>query len=94
MTPLPPELPQPMNAREIKRWLFRAQMFQRHHQWPEDRAEQWADTLLRRDRAGDDRRLCAECANLLSQWRCAQRGPVLAETLQRCPTFKWETPKQ
>ena len=82
-----------VSEREARRWLFRSRLFQQHG-WPEERAEAWAEKLVGRDRDGDDRRLCVECKNLLSQWRCAERGPVLAEVLQRCPTFQWETPKQ
>lgn len=82
-----------MSAREISRFMFRAQLFQQHG-WPQERAEEWADRLVNRDRDGDDRRLCVECKYLLSQWRCAEREAVLAEVLQRCPKFNWETPKQ
>lgn len=80
-----------MSHREIQRFVFRTKLFQQHG-WPEERADGWADKLVDRDRDGDDRRLCVECKNLLSQWRCAKRGPVLAEVLQRCPTFEWERP--
>ena len=76
---------------KVDRVAFRVALFQQHG-WPQDRAEQWAARLTQRDADRDDRRICVECKNLLSQWRCAKRGAVLAETLQRCPTFQWQTP--
>ncbi len=81
-----------MSEREIKRFLFRVELFQQHG-WPEERAEAWADKLVNRDRDGDDRRLCVECQNLLSDWRCADKGAVVADLLQRCPSFVWARPK-
>lgn len=80
-----------LTDREIKRMAFRVDLFQMHG-WPAERAEAWADRLADRDIDRDDRRLCVECKHLLSQWRCRQKGAVLAETLQRCPTFDWKTP--
>ncbi len=62
-------------------------------------AEQLADKLVLRDREGDDRRLCLECANLqgVGPWRCARflvadvssigLAPELVVQLQRCPGF-------
>jgi hypothetical protein len=82
----------PANERELFRMAFRSELFQQHG-WDEERAGRWADHLLVRDREGDDRRLCCECRNLLSQWRCAKRGPVMADTLQRCEHFNWAKPK-
>lgn len=82
-----------LNDKQIARMAFRVELFQRHG-WDEKRAERWADRLHQRDLDRDDRRLCVECKNLLSQWRCAQRGLVLVDVLQRCPTFSWMTPKQ
>lgn len=80
-----------MNAREIARFQFRSELFQQHG-WPVERADAWADTLVLRDRSGDERRLCVECKHLLSDWRCAKREAVFAEVLQRCPAFKWQVP--
>jgi len=82
-----------LTPRQQVRHDFRVQLFQQHG-WPQERAAAWAMRLVERDADGDDRRLCVECSNLLSQWRCRERGAVLAETLQRCPTFNWATPKQ
>lgn len=70
---------------------FRVKLFTLDHCWPEERAQEWADRLVGRDRSGDDRRICPECAHLLSQWRCAKRGHVIAEVPQRCPMFVWAT---
>lgn len=92
---LPPVAPArpAVTDKQINRMSFRIELFQQHG-WDEQRAERWADHLHQRDIERDDRRLCVECKNLLSQWRCAQRGTVLADQLQRCPTFAWNTPKQ
>lgn len=63
-------------------------------------AEMLADKLVVRDRDGDDRRLCLECANLIGTggWRCGQwqRAAIgapgipagLVQRLQRCDGFK------
>lgn len=63
-------------------------------------AEALADKLVQRDREGDDRRLCLECAHLqgFNHWRCgnwqaaevARVGlvPDLVMNLQRCPGFR------
>ncbi|WP_342128531.1 hypothetical protein [Hydrogenophaga sp. OTU3427] len=71
-------------------------------------AEQQADRLVVRDREGDDRQLCLECAHLhgAGRWRCgnwhraevatqlkdAQLPGALVQTLQRCPGFGASTP--
>ena len=47
-----------------------------------------AEELLRRDRDGDDRRLCVECSHAGPGWRCAKREAFLLDQLQRCPMFK------
>lgn len=47
-----------------------------------------AEKLLHRDRDGDDRRLCVECAHAGAGWRCARREAFLLDQLQRCPMFK------
>ncbi|MGX5649591.1 hypothetical protein ACWKW4_04950 [Hydrogenophaga borbori] len=71
-------------------------------------AEQQADRLTARDREGDDRRLCLECAHLqgIGPWGCGNwrkadvcmRGSDAALArdlvlmLQRCDGFKTTTP--
>ena len=64
-----------------------------------EEAERLADKLVIRDREGDDRRLCLECAHLhgAGRWRCgnwdaadvAREGlaPDLVKTLQRCSGY-------
>lgn len=64
-----------------------------------DKSEQLADRLVIRDREGDDRRLCLECARLQGhdRWCCSnwQAADVardglardLVLMLQRCPGF-------
>ena len=53
-----------------------------------DRADRVAELLLHRDREGDDRRLCIECAHAGPGWRCAKREAFMVDQLQRCPAFK------
>ena len=53
-----------------------------------DRADRVAELLLHRDREGDDRRLCIECAHAGPGWRCAKREAFMVDQLQRCPVFK------
>ncbi|CAN7497668.1 hypothetical protein LJR074_003440 [Acidovorax sp. LjRoot74] len=71
---------------------------------PLDDAEALADTLVKRDRDDDHRRLCLECAHLqgVGRWSCgnwkqaavctrpADTGlaHVLVVTPQHCPGFK------
>ena len=50
-----------------------------------------AERLLHRDREGDDRRLCVECLQAGSGYRCAKREAFLLDQLQRCPLFKENT---
>lgn len=50
-----------------------------------------AETLLHRDRGGDHRRLCVECLQAGSGYRCATRDAFLLDQLQRCPKFKEKT---
>ena len=75
------------------RMAFRVELFQRQGMDAE-RAQGWADRLVMRDEERDDRRLCVECKNLFSDWRCSKRGAVITDQLQRCPSFTWNTPKQ
>ena len=53
-----------------------------------DRADRVVELLLHRDREGDDRRLCIECAHAGPGWRCAKREAFMVDQLQRCPVFK------
>lgn len=66
-------------------------------------AEALADKLVVRDRDGDDRRLCLECAHLCGRrcaaWRVAAvGGPVLSTALltlpQRCAAFNAGSTKE
>ena len=69
-----------------------------------DDAERLADTLVIRDREGDDRRLCLECIHLqgYGPWRCGNWKPAdvppyglardLVLMLQRCDGFKKAKP--
>lgn len=82
---------QPLTEREKTRHAFRVELFQSHG-WPEWRSQMWAWRLVDRDQDRDDRHLCVECDHLLSNWRCRKNEAVLAETLQRCPTFEWSKP--
>ena len=77
---------------ETKRAEFRAALFERHG-WPEDRARAWVLKLAARDLERDGRRLCVECKHLTSKWGCRAGGSVVAEVLQRCPSFEWEVPR-
>lgn len=67
---------------------------------PPERADHTADRLLARDREGDTRQLCAECAAcrfdaFTETWRCSSRMGMagalqrifVTEQLQRCPGF-------
>lgn len=76
---------------EIARMAFRVQLLMRRG-FPEYHAERWADVLVSRDRARDDRRLCAECAHLSSAWACRQGQAVVTDRLQRCQAFDWSKP--
>lgn len=93
----------PWTDAEIKRYQLRVQMFVQRG-WDRQMSEQWAETLLRRDRHGDQRRICQECSELQQDGKCfpARQGwmygisrrfePVL-DVLQRCGWFKWAKPR-
>lgn len=51
-------------------------------------SEYLAEMLVHRDRDGDERRLCIECAHAGPGWRCAKNAGFLLEQLQRCDQFK------
>ena len=89
-----------MTSGEIDAFAGRASQFYRRGM-PSVNAEALAYKLVNRDRDGDDRRLCLECAHLTGQraaWRCDQwkragmgaagipAGMVLL--LQRCDGFR------
>lgn len=96
-----------MNGQEIDTFTARLSRFTDKGLTLAD-AEQQADRLVIRDREGDDRRLCLECAHLhgAGRWRCGNwhRAEVAAQlkdahipgalvlTLQRCPGFGGSTP--
>ena len=93
-----------MTGREIDTMVERTAMFNRRG-LPALNAELLADKLVTRDRGGDDRRLCLECAHLsraggamrCAQWQRAGLGTPnlpagLALQLQRCGGFKPQIP--
>lgn len=87
-----------MNGREIDTFTARLARFTDRGLNLDD-AERLADKLVQRDREGDDRRLCLECAHLQGwgRWKCgnwqaadvARQGLArdLVMTLQRCPGY-------
>ncbi len=89
-----------MNTGEIDAFTARLSRFTDKGLTPTD-AEALADRLTRRDREGDDRRLCLECLHLHRGGRCGnwQRAGVamtardarlpgeLLQRLQRCDGF-------
>lgn len=88
-----------MNSREIGTFTDRLARFTGKGLTLED-GERLADKLVTRDREGDDRRLCLECAHLqgYNRWRCgnwrvadvAPQGLArdLVLMLQRCSGFR------
>lgn len=84
-----------MNTGEIEHFAARMELFRRRS-LSADLAESIADKLLRRDREGDDRRLCLECVNLSGRrctaWQQAGIGDPdvssLRTKLQRCDAFR------
>ena len=92
-----------MNGRKIDTFTARLARFTDKGLSLDD-AERLADKLVIRDREGDDRRLCMECAHLhgAGRWRCgnweaadmAREGLArdLVLTLQRCNGFIERTP--
>lgn len=96
-----------MNGREIDTFTARLARFTDKGLTLAD-AEQQADRLVIRDREGDDRGLCLECAHLhgAGRWRCgnwhraevatqlkdAHLPGTLVLALQRCPGFRASTP--
>ena len=92
-----------MTAREIDRFQARVRLFTQRG-WAIECAERVADHLVLRDRDGDERRLCIECASLQGDGGCfeARRGRVpgaarrgfepMTATLTRCPVFAWAVP--
>lgn len=88
----------PLSTEEIDTFTARLALFTDKGASLED-AERLADKLVTRDREGDDRRLCLECAHLhgAGRWRCGNahragigtdRPPAdLVKLLQRCDGF-------
>lgn len=52
-----------------------------------ERADRLAERLVQRDRDGDDRRLCIECAHARVN-ECRVQEAYLPDVLQRCPRFE------
>lgn len=86
-----------MNTRELERFTQRVEVFTRRGVNPV-KAERLADMLVKRDRVGDERRLCLECVGLDSKGRCtpARRGRIegvsgllepVPHILHRCEGF-------
>ncbi len=91
-----------MNGAEIGRFTERTSLFAKKGVNPDD-ADQLADTLVQRDRVGDDRHVCLECHHLTGYgaWRCGnwqaagvaimardnQLPADLVMKLQRCDGF-------
>jgi len=87
-----------MNTVELDTFTARLARFTDKGMGLED-AERMVDKLVTRDREGDDRRLCLECAHLQGhgRWRCVNwraadvareaLAPELVTLLQRCSGF-------
>jgi len=95
-----------MTGKEIDTLIERTALFSRRGLSALD-AELLADKLVNRDREGDDRRLCLECAHLnrpagtlhCAQWQRAGLGAPgvpagLHLVLQRCNGFKDQNPQR
>jgi hypothetical protein len=91
----------PWTDREISRFQTRVVIFTRRG-LTAPAAETLADRLARRDQERDDRRCCAECAELQRDGACfaARQGRIpscstrhapVVDILQRCEAFKWQT---
>lgn len=90
---------QVMNTTELGTFMARLSRFT-DKGLSHDDAERLADALVIRDRDGDDRRLCFECAYLqgVHRWRCGNwqlasvsregLGLDLVRLMQRCGGFK------
>lgn len=89
-----------MNTVEIDTFTALLHLFTRHD-LDTTEAEGLADSLVKRDRDGDDRRLCLECSHLRRSaglWRCGQHQRAgwagadvpadVVKLLQRCDGFK------
>jgi hypothetical protein len=91
-----------MNGAEIDIFTLRTSQFAKEGVNPDD-VDQLADTLVQRDREGDDSRVCLECQHLTGygEWRCgnwktagvaikardAGLPAELVHKLQRCDGF-------
>jgi hypothetical protein len=83
-----------MNGAEIDQMLARMSVFTRRGLQDED-AARLADKLVIRDREGDERHACLECAHLRGRScvRPAAAGMIanveqIVLLLQRCPSFQ------
>lgn len=92
-----------MNTAEIDTFMARVHLFTERGKNTTE-AEGLADSLVKRDREADDRRMCLECSHLRRSaglWRCGQSqraGLAVAEVsgdvvnlLQRCSAFNEAT---
>ena len=59
----------PWGDKQIARFQFRVQLFQRRG-WDLHKAETYADRLAERDHERDDRHLCVECVHLQRSGGC------------------------
>jgi hypothetical protein len=86
---------------DIARFLDRRARLMRWG-WAEREAEALAERLVKRDRDGDDRRMCVECSNLGERGRCMaaaagklpgadRRLEPVPTILQRCEAFGLRT---
>lgn len=88
----------PVGPRETTRLIFRLALFKRRHMSDTD-AALLADRLIERDTDKDDRRSCAECANLTRGNGCfaQQQGwirhsPMPLAMMHRCEQFSFAKP--
>lgn len=92
--------PQVMSEAAVRLFLARAETFITVRGLRPARADAMADKLVIRDREGDDRRMCWECAHLQGwgRWKCGNwrraggpagaLAPGLIGLLQRCGGFE------
>lgn len=76
----------PWSEGEIATFVRRVSLFMRRGVSAPD-ADDLAEALVLRDRDGDDRRTCVECAHGAKR-RCAGGGPLPADVLHRCGAFR------
>lgn len=88
----------PVGSKETTRLIFRLALFKRRG-LSEAECDKLADRLIERDADKDDRRSCAECANLQRGGSCfaQQQGwirhsPIPLTMLHRCEQFSFAKP--